>query len=171
MIKSILIIILILVLGVIGYYYYPEPSLPVSCSVDSIAVFKHKRELHVFSSGRLLKTYKISLGGNPIGHKRIEGDKKTPEGLYFIIAKNPNSGYHKNLGISYPNEEDKLNAQKAGQSPGGDVKIHGLKNGSGHISKFQRFRDWTNGCIALTDKEMDELYEHVKIGTPIAIFP
>lgn len=171
MIKGSLLVIIILTLVVLGYYYYPEVSLPAKCNVDSIVVFKSKHELLAFSDGKLLKVYKISLGGNPFGHKVVEGDRKTPEGSYFIDSKNPNSGYHKNLGISYPNKIDVFKATRMGQSPGGQVKIHGLKNGTGYISKFHRFRDWTNGCIALTDKEVDELYFHVNVGTPINIFP
>ena len=103
--------------------------------------------------------------------KEFEGDKKTPEGLYINNDKNPNSGYHKNLGISYPKKDNIENAKRLGKPTGGDVKIHGLRNKTGFISKFHRWSDWTLGCIAVTDEEIDELYNAVKIGTKIEIKP
>jgi murein L,D-transpeptidase YafK len=120
---------------------------------------------------QLVKTYKISLGKQPIGVKEFNGDKKTPEGLYLINDKNPNSRYHKNLGISYPNKDNIEDAKRLGKHPGGAVKIHGLRNKTGFISKFHRWFDWTLGCIAVTNEEIDELYNAVKIGTAIEINP
>jgi len=97
------------------------------------------------------------LGRNPVGHKEFEGDKKTPEGIYTINDKNPNSGYYKNLGVSYPNAQDIENAKKLGKPAGGDIKIHGIRNYCGIIGKFQRWADWTYGCIAPTNREMEEI--------------
>lgn len=125
----------------------------------------------VYSGTILLKTYKIALGKNPIGHKQFEGDFKTPEGNYKIDGKNAKSSFHKNLGISYPDENDLENAKSLGKPAGGDIKIHGLRNGKGYISKFHRWQDWTAGCIAVTDDEIDELYEAVKTGATIEIHP
>ena len=96
---------------------------------------------------------------------------KTPEGRYIINARNPNSGYHKNLGVSYPNETDKVNAEKLGKPAGGDIKIHGLRNGRGYIGKFHHLKDWTAGCIAVTNDEVDELYAAVKPNAVIEIRP
>ena len=160
-----------LLLGVIVYYFYPDKKLPENVTIDKIVVLKSKRELQAYSNGQLIKTYTVSLGGNPIGDKEFEGDKRTPEGLYMINDKNPNSGYFKNLGISYPNSEDIVEANKINKPPGGEIKIHGLRNGLGIIGKFQRWMDWTLGCIALTNAELDELYNHTSIGTPIEIKP
>lgn len=160
-------LILIIVLG--GYYFYPEKKLPVDISIDSLIVLKSERKLLAYSNGELIKIYKISLGRNPVGAKEIEGDKKTPEGIYYIKDKNPNSGYHKNLGISYPVEKDIKKAKELGKPPGGDIKIHGLRNGTGFIGKCHRWVDWTLGCIAVTNKEIDELYNAVKIGSKIEI--
>lgn len=157
--------------GLILYYFYPEKKLPLDKKIDSIIVHKSKRKLFVYANGELLKTYTISLGGNPIGDKEYEGDKKTPEGIYYINDKNPNSGYHKNLGISYPNKRDIEQAKKLSKPVGGDIKIHGLKNRTGVIGKLHRWFDWTLGCIALTNNEMDELYYSVPIGTKIEILP
>lgn len=161
----------ILLAGLITHYFYPESKLPRDKKIDFILVYKSNRQLLAYSNGQLLKTYKISLGKNPVGDKEFEGDNKTPEGIYFINAKNPNSGYHKNLGISYPDSQDMENAEGFGKPAGGDLKIHGLKNGLGFIGKFQRWYDWTAGCIALTDDEMDELYDSVEIGIKIEIRP
>ncbi|WP_306353485.1 L,D-transpeptidase family protein [Flavobacterium sp. '19STA2R22 D10 B1'] len=169
--KIMLWILVLLISGFLVYYYYPETKLPENTTVDHLVVYKSKRQLLAFSEGKLLKVYKISLGKNPIGHKEFEGDNKTPEGIYYIEDRNPKSGYHKNLGISYPNEQDKEKAKKAGKPSGGDIKIHGIRNGAGYINKIQRWSDWTAGCIALTNSEIDELYQAVKIGSKIEIYP
>lgn len=161
----------LILLGITAYYFYPEPKLTEGVKIDKLVVYKSKRQMLAYSKGELVKTYKISLGRNPIGHKQVQGDRKTPEGLYYINDKNPYSGYHKNLGISYPNKKDRQHAQKLGKSAGGDIKIHGLRNGDGYIGKFQRWTDWTLGCIALTNQEVDELYDAVIIGSPIEIHP
>lgn len=145
--------------------------MPKDKIIDRIEVYKSKRKMNVYSDEVLLKTYKIALGKNPIGHKEFEGDCKTPEGTYTIDGKNPESAFHKNLGVSYPNEKDLEHAAALGKSAGGDIKIHGLRNGRGHRAKFHRWKDWTAGCIAVTDYEIDELYQSVKVGAEIEIFP
>jgi len=161
----------IIILGIITiltvYYFFPEKKLDTNKKIDKIQVFKSERKMKVYSRGQLIKTYKISLGRKPVGAKQFEGDDKTPEGKYIINDKNPNSGYHLNLGISYPKAKDIQFAKSKGKSPGGLIKIHGLKNGLGFIGKFHRFFDWTHGCIAVTDEEIEELYHNVKTGTVI----
>ncbi len=169
--KIIRLTIPLILLGLTVYYFYPEDKLPTDTQIDKLVVYKSKRQLLAYSNGQLLKTYKISLGRQPIGDKEYEGDKKTPEGLYFINDKNANSGYHKNLGISYPDKDDIENAKRLGKPTGGDIKIHGLRNRTGVIGKFHRWFDWTLGCIAVTDNEIDELYNAVEIGTQIDIKP
>lgn len=172
MIKKLLIFIPVLLIAIFaGYNFYPEPELPAGKEIDSLIVFKANRQLLVYSKGELLKTYKIALSDKSIGGKEIEGDRKTPEGIYYITDKNPNSGYHINLGVSYPNKEDIERAQKLGKPPGDNIKIHGIRNGMGFLGKFHRWRDWTLGCIALTDAEIDELYNSVKVGAKIEIKP
>ena len=158
-------------LGLIVYYFYPEQPLPKDSKIDAMIVYKSKHQLLAFSKGKLIKTYMISLGRNPVGAKEYEGDQKTPEGTYFIHDKNPNSGWHKNLGISYPNQNDMAKAKRLGKPTGGDIKIHGLKNGKGYIGKFHRWQDWTLGCIAVTNAEIDELYNAVSVGCTIEIKP
>ncbi len=133
--------------------------------VTLIEVHKADRKMYLFSNGTLLKSYRIKLGGNTIGHKQFEGDQKTPEGAYFITHRNPNSAYHLSLGISYPNQADRAFAKSKGKRPGGDIFIHGGPN------EWVTRRDWTAGCIAVTDREMEEIYAMVKPGVPINIFP
>lgn len=139
--------------------------------INYIEVYKDNREMRVYSNGKLLKTYDIALGFNPKGKKHFQGDGKTPEGVYYINDKNPNSIAHKNLGISYPNSRDIRYARKNGKNPGGDIKIHGLMRRWNKLGSFHKYVDWTGGCIAVTNSEIDELYEHVKIGTKIKILP
>jgi murein L,D-transpeptidase YafK len=153
------------------YYFLPEERLPAQTKIDKLVVMKREGTMHAYANGKLVKVYTIAIGKNAIGDKEYEGDKRTPEGSYYINDKNPDSGYHKNLGISYPDKKDRQEAKAKGVRTGGDVKIHGLKNGIGILGKFHRFRNWTAGCIAVTNEEMDELYDAVAIGTPIIIRP
>jgi murein L,D-transpeptidase YafK len=143
----------------------------LSGPVDSIHVVKHSRKMYVFANKQLLKEYHISLGVSPTGPKRFQGDMKTPEGLYYINGKNPHSMAHKNLGISYPNDSDRSFARKYGRSPGGDIKIHGMVNGWEDKEAEYLYTDWTWGCIAVSNKDIDELFDHVIIGAPICIAP
>ena len=169
--KIISLILLAALIATSVYYFYPEQKLPADATIDKLVVLKSERQLMAYANGKLIKTYKIALGRTPVGAKEIEGDRKTPEGYYIINDKNPNSAYHKNLGISYPNAEDIKHAENLGRSPGGAIKIHGLRNGTSLIGKLHRWLDWTQGCAAVTDEEIDELYDAVAIGTPIEIRP
>lgn len=168
-------IIVALILGLVsfGLIFYFKPSKPLdrSVSIDKIVVTKHKHTLDLISNNQIVKSYKISIGRVSKGRKEFEGDNKTPEGFYFVNDKNANSDYHKNLGISYPNEMDIKHSKTIGKNPGGLIKIHGMKNGFGWIGRFNLLYDWTSGCIAITDNEIDELYENVNIGTLIEIKP
>jgi murein L,D-transpeptidase YafK len=152
------------------YYFYPYTPISRNMVIDKIVVLKSDHKLLAFSQNVLIKTFHIAVGKGGNSEKQLEGDQKTPEGAYFINSKNENSGFHKNLGISYPNVQDIVKARILGRVAGAEIKIHGLKNGQGFIGKFQRWRDWTNGCIGLTNEEIDDLYAHTPIGTPILIF-
>lgn len=134
--------------------------------ITSIVVKKSDRKMYLFSGEKVLRRYRIGLGFSPKGDKKFEGDGKTPEGKYYIDRKNPNSQYYLSLGISYPNETDKREAARLGKSPGGDIFIHGRDKSP----KWWK-RDWTFGCIAIRNHEMDEIYSAVDIGTPIFILP
>ncbi len=133
--------------------------------VTSVQVHKAARKMYLLHHQKVLKSYDIALGFNPIGHKQFEGDGRTPEGTYIIDRRNPNSEFHLSIGISYPNQADRAYAEAFGKKPGGDIFIHG-----GPKRKVSR-RDWTAGCIAVTDKEMERIYAMVKNGTPIQILP
>ncbi len=133
--------------------------------VTGILVVKSERTLHLVSHGRVVKSFAVDLGFAPEGHKQFEGDGRTPEGTYVIDRRNPNSRFHLSLGISYPNARDRAFARAQGKSPGGDIFIHG-QNGRG-----RRGTDWTEGCIAVSDEEMEAIYAMVRDGTPITILP
>ena len=139
--------------------------------VDKIVVEKQQRILSLFSDGKHVKSYPISLGREPIGHKTQEGDDKTPEGNYFIDWIHPNSSYYKAIRVSYPNAMDKQNAAAMGVDPGGDIMIHGMPNGFGWLYPLLSKTDWTEGCIAVSNTAMDEIESSVKIGTKIIIKP
>jgi murein L,D-transpeptidase YafK len=145
--------------------------LPPGTRADLIVVEKSARRLLVYSHGSIVRSYAIALGYDPVGPKRREGDHRTPEGWYVIDAHNPNSAFHRSLHVSYPSARDAARAHAAGHAPGGDVMIHGSRNGLGWLGRLRRPADWTDGCIAVSDSEMDELYALVPDGTPIDIQP
>jgi len=138
---------------------------------DKVLIEKKERRLTLLSKSEVIKTYKIALGGDPIGPKERQGDNKTPEGTYIIDSRNNNSEYHLSLHISYPNEKDKMRAKELGVSPGGNIMIHGIKNGLAWVGASQAEVDWTKGCIAVTDEEMEEIYRLVPNGTIVEIRP
>lgn len=148
-----------------------SPALPHGAVADRILVEKSARRLTLFSGERVLRSYPIALGREPVGAKRFEGDGRTPEGLYTITARKPDSAYHLALHISYPSPDDVAFAAEQGRSPGGRIMIHGLPNGLGFVGRSHRLRDWTQGCIALTNAEIEELWRVVPDGTPIEIRP
>jgi murein L,D-transpeptidase YafK len=151
---------------------YYETHVEITKPIDSIVVHKAKREMLVFNQGKKLKKFIISLGMEPIGKKEMEGDLKTPEGLYIINSRDTISSYHTNLGISYPNSIDSLNAAIKGISAGGDIKIHGFPNNHRKYQEKEFLNtDWTVGCIAVSDFEVDELYKYVIENCPIYILP
>lgn len=132
--------------------------------VTYVVVNKEDRRMFLMHHDKVLKDYKIKLGFAPVGHKEIEGDGRTPEGLYHIDRRNPNSRFHLSLGISYPNEQDVAHAKALGKSPGGEIFIHGQQN------PFKRDKDdWTWGCISVKNKQMEDIYAMVSDGTPIAL--
>lgn len=138
---------------------------------DKVLIEKKERRLTLLSKGEVIKTYKIALGGNPVGPKERQGDNKTPEGTYIIDSRNRDSGYHLSLHISYPNEKDKIRAKELDVSPGGDIMIHGIKNGLSWVGASHAEVDWTKGCIAVKDEEMEEIYKLVPNGTIVEIRP
>lgn len=138
---------------------------------DRIVVIKSKRKLYLMKNGRTLKSFNISLGLVPKGPKRREGDFKTPEGLYYIEAKNPNSDYFLSMQISYPNAADRARAKAHGVDPGGQIMIHGLPNDPKYDDRRYSGWDWTDGCIAVTDSDMVDIWLMTSISTPVEILP
>jgi murein L,D-transpeptidase YafK len=147
------------------------PGKARSDKADGVLVLKSPRRLLLLQGGQVLRDYEVALGSSPSGPKRHQGDGRTPEGRYRIDSRVVASRYHRALHISYPNAADREFARRAGVSPGGDVMIHGLPNGERWVGEEHRSFDWTNGCIAVTDDEMNEIWELVDDGTPIEIRP
>src|SRR5271165_6222846 len=141
-----------------------SPPSPPPAKIDQVLVLKSERTLQLLSQGKVMRTYKVALGGVPVGAKERQGDHKTPEGHYVLDRRNPNSKFYKSIHVSYPNEQDRQRAAQRGVPPGGDIMDHGLPNGFGWLRSLHREHDWTNGCIAVTDQEMDEIWKLVADG-------
>jgi murein L,D-transpeptidase YafK len=135
--------------------------------VTQVRVYKADRKMYLLHGSAVLKSYNIDLGFAPVGHKQFQGDGKTPEGTYRIDRRNPNSEFHLSIGINYPNTRDVAFATSQGKRPGGDIFFHGQPNRFKKISK----RDWTAGCIAVKNTEIEEIYAMVKDGTLVTIYP
>jgi tetratricopeptide (TPR) repeat protein len=148
-----------------------EAVVILNGTADRVLIEKKERRLTLLAKGKVLKTYPIALGGNPIGPKERQGDNKTPEGTYVIDARNKNSRFHLSLHVSYPNEKDRKRARALGVAPGGDIMIHGIKNGLAWAGEKHAEVDWTQGCIAVTDEEIEEIEKVVPNGTAVEIRP
>lgn len=149
----------------------PAPVAAAPAKASFVYVDKSEREMFVFAGRELLLHYRVALGRAPLGHKQQEGDRRTPEGRYVLDWKNPNSRYHRSIHVSYPNAADRRNARDRGVSLGGDIMIHGQPNRSPlPAAQLQAF-DWTDGCIALTDEQMDALWKLIDTPVPILIVP
>jgi len=164
---------IICALGLAVYFYAHHNWRPLApgTTIDRVVVEKAARKLSLFRDGRRLKSYRVALGRSPIGPKEKEGDMKTPEGIYKIDNRNAQSSFHLALHISYPSNDDNARAAKRGVLAGFDIMIHGIRNGLGWMGAFHRRKDWTAGCIALTDEEIEELWRVTPDGTTIEIRP
>ncbi len=162
-IRVILVAVLALTLASCGSTKFRKYRGP---AVTLVVVDKSERNMWLYHNDQILKTYDVDLGRSPTGHKQFEGDGKTPEGNYIIDRRNPNSNYHLSIGISYPNEQDVAFAEAQGKEPGGEIFIHGRSRYRGG-----NYGDWTIGCIAVTDREMETVYSMIRDGTPITIRP
>lgn len=175
---SLCLMVLALIAGAFGYTKVmarvgsgsPPALAAPALQADEIRVRKSAREMDLLRNGQVIRSYAIALGGDPAGgHKTREGDQRTPEGRYEIDWRNPNSIAHLSLHISYPDAEDRARAAAEGLPPGGNIMIHGIANGWGFLGGLHRLRDWTDGCIAVTNAEMQEIWSLVPDGTPIVI--
>lgn len=171
-----LIVATVVLAAVIGWDFFKfDRRVPRELAPDqkanAILVEKQQRRLTLLRNGTPIKTYAVSLGTDPLGHKLQQGDGRTPEGVYKIDFKNQRSKFHLSLRISYPETADREQARLRGVSPGGDIMIHGLPNGMGWLSHEHLARDWTDGCIAVTNEEIEEIWSMVGVGTTIEIRP
>ena len=155
----------------VGSHDDARPPLPSGARADRILVEKSARRMTLFQGGAVLRVYHVALGRGGPAPKRREGDNRVPEGTYSIDSRNPRSAFHLSLRISYPSAEDRAAAAARGEPPGGDIMIHGIRNGFGWIGTLHRRFDWTQGCVAVTDAEMDEIWRLVANGTLIEITP
>jgi len=146
------------------------PGGPVPLA-DSVLIEKKAHRLTLFHLGHVIKQYRVALGAEPEKDKLSAGDRRTPTGLFYIESRNANSEYHLALRIAFPDSAHRARAAALGLAPGGDIEIHGLQNGRGATGAFHRTADWTNGCIALTDEEIEEIWTSVPVGTPVEIRP
>ena len=138
---------------------------------DSVLVVKSERRLYLVIRNEVFASFTVSFGAKPVGHKKMQGDERTPEGHYILDYKNSKSKFYKSIHISYPNSEDRANARKLGVDPGGNIMIHGQPNGWGWTSSIIQLFHWTEGCVGLSDKDMDQVWAAVDPGTPIEIKP
>lgn len=155
-------------------FFRPVPEIPPGVKVDRVVVIKSQRRLKLMSHGEVLAVFPVALGASPRGHKQFEGDEKTPEGLYVLDWRNPQSRFHLSLHVSYPNSSDREYAASLGKSPGGDIMIHGFPNGTSWWQQWALWvsgYEWTDGCIAVTNPQMDVIWEQVPNGTAIEILP
>lgn len=155
----------------IVFIFSPQYVLAKPDKADKVVVLKSKRVLFLLKEGEIIKTYKIALGKNPVGHKARLGDNKTPEGTYTLSSRKHSDKYHLTIFISYPNESDIEKARNHGVSPGGSIAIHGLPKDLAFVNRLHRQMDWTSGCIAVTNDEIEEIWRLVEDGTPIEIKP
>jgi murein L,D-transpeptidase YafK len=153
-----------------GYVWTPQ-IVPKHRYVDSVVVEKSRNKMYLMKNNSVVQEYDIALGKNPVGHKVKEGDYRTPEGRYMLTFKNDQSRFYKSIRIDYPNQNDKLVAWARDVSPGGDIVIHGMPNKLGNYRGDMKPRNWTQGCIAVRNHEMDEIWSLVESDTPIEIRP
>jgi murein L,D-transpeptidase YafK len=151
--------------------FTPQTPPELIGKANLVKIDKSDRTMQLLRNEKIIATYKIALGDNPKGHKQQEGDERTPEGRYIIDWRNPKSGYFLSLHISYPNAHDTARAKAAGYAPGGMIMIHGQPNGYASAAPVLQAFDWTNGCIAVTNAEMKQIWGAVPDGTPIEISP
>ena len=158
--------------GLLGSLALSASGEPASLGkADRILVVKSERKLTLLRDGRPLKTYLVALGGEPLGDKHCQGDNRTPEGIYRIDFKKHNSQFHRALHVSYPDAGDVAEAKRRGCQPGGDIMIHGLAPSFAKIGALHRLSDWTLGCIAVTNEEIEEIWAAVDVGTLVEIRP
>lgn len=160
-----------LLAAVTAWADWPISPLPAGTLADRVVVRKSARVLELYRGTEIIRSYSISLGRQPLGPKQQAGDGRTPEGTYRLDYRKPDSSFHRALHISYPNPNDTASAMARGVEPGGLVMVHGIMNRLGWIGRAHRLVDWTDGCVAVTDQEIEEIWRVVPDGTAITIDP
>ncbi len=163
--------VVVLLSMLFSFLAHPKTGIASLADVDRVVVIKKERLLELYKNGEVVKSYRVALGRQPVGPKVYAGDYRTPEGTYYLNWRNAHSKFHRSLHISYPNAEDRLKAKSLGLSPGSDIMIHGLPAGFDDLGEWHTKVDWTKGCIAVTNSEIDEIWKLVPDGTPIEIRP
>ena len=161
----------LLIAGAIAWAHWPHKPLSDDTNATRVVVRKSARALELYDGSQLIRSYRVSLGSNAVGPKEQEGDGRTPEGEYVVDYHKPDSSFHRALHISYPSPTDIAAARARGVEPGGFIMVHGLKNGLGFIGRLHTLVDWTDGCVAVTNPEAEEISRVVADGTPIQIQP
>jgi murein L,D-transpeptidase YafK len=151
--------------------FFLSASVSAESPVTLVRVLKNEHKLQLLAGSKVLHEFHVAFGANPQGHKMQEGDERTPEGSYTLDYKKSDSAFYKAIHISYPNQKDIASAKARGVQPGGQIMIHGQKNGLGWLSLINQHFDWTNGCVALSNSDMDVVWALVQAGTPIEILP
>ena len=163
--------IVLLIAGGLTVGLSPPSDAWAAQKADMVRVVKSKKRLYLIKDEQVFASFRVKFGADPKGHKVRQGDEKTPEGRYYLTYKNANSAYYKSIHISYPNAEDKENARRLGVDPGGDIMIHGQPNGYEWATFLIQLVNWTDGCVALTNRDMDKVWDAIDPGTPIEILP
>jgi murein L,D-transpeptidase YafK len=161
----------VMVAGALGWAHWPREPLAAGVRADRIVVEKAAHRLTLLRQGAPLRVYRIALGRQPQGAKRREGDKRTPEGIYRIDGRRPDSAFHRALHVSYPSRADVEQARRQGVAPGGAIMVHGVPRGAAWLGRLQGFADWTAGCMAMANPDVEEVYRVVPDGTAIEIRP
>jgi murein L,D-transpeptidase YafK len=168
-VRWLLLLVIAAIVGAGAYAHFPAHELAAGTRADRVVVLKSERKLILMNGDRPLKEYRVALGDDPVGPKTQEGDGRTPEGQYVIDYRKADSSFHRALHISYPSAADVAQAEVRGVNPGGLIMVHGIRNGLGVVGRLHRLTDWTNGCIAVTNAEIEEIWRAVPDGTPIEI--
>ena len=150
---------------------FSAPGIYAAEKADMVRVVKSEKRLYLLKENKVFASYAVKFGANPKGHKQQQGDERTPEGRYFLTYKNADSAFYRSIHISYPNALDQENARSLGVDPGGDIMIHGQANGWQWAGFFTQLVNWTDGCVALTNSNMDQVWNAIDSGTPIEILP
>ncbi|HEX7706315.1 MAG TPA: L,D-transpeptidase family protein [Thermoanaerobaculia bacterium] len=169
--RLLVIAVLAVIVGVLVWAHWPTAPLGEGLKADRVVIRKSSESLALVRDGQVLRSYPVSFGANPVGHKQQEGDERTPEGVYVIDYRKSDSAFHRALHISYPNSDDVERAARSGVDPGGLIMIHGLPNRAPFIGRLHRLVNWTDGCIAVTNREMDQIWAAVDDGTVVEIYP